>query len=130
MNKHEELVEEWIKKALDDEAYARILLQERDLAAWGVGVHLHQMAEKLLKAFLVASGKKFPKIHHLGRLLSLCAEVEPDFNDFQDAAPKLNSYYLTERYPGSLPEVTWKEIEESFHSTEEIKEFVLKKIKA
>lgn len=128
MKQKDKLVQEWILKASDDEAYARILFHEKDLAPWGVGSHLHQMTEKYLKAFLVARGQKFPKIHHLGRLLALCAELESDFDDFKSIAPKLNSYYLTSRYPGSVPEPSWKEIEGVFEQVERIKEFILEKI--
>lgn len=125
------IVKEWLRRGEDDEAYARSLLRDRDVAPWGIGFHAQQMAEKFLKAYLVSVKADFPKVHQLDRLLKLCAEVDQAFanKDLVKNARSLSEHYYAERYPGTMQEVTWSEAEQALLQAEEIKEFVLKKIK-
>lgn len=122
--------QDWLEKANDDLAYARSIFKAKDAAAWGVGFHAHQMVEKILKGFLVSQDRDFPKIHQLDRLLELCAETDSSFHGLSDIIQPLDSYYIEQRYPADMPEYTWKEVEGALRSAEEIKEFVLEKLKA
>ena len=62
---------EWILKSQDDEKSAEILLKEQG-SANTICFLSQQMAEKLLKGYLVFKVLKFPKIHDLARLLKFC----------------------------------------------------------
>ena len=57
-------------------------------------------AEKSLKAFLTAHARVVEKTHNLDDLLEMCAEVEPDYVEFEDVCSELSSYAVEVRYPG------------------------------
>jgi HEPN domain-containing protein len=122
------LVEEWLKKALDDEQAARLLLKHQDAPLNAVSFHCQQMAEKHLKAYLVAREMAFPKIHFLDRLLKLCSEADEDFETLMKDAVLLNDYYTDTRYPEDYPELTPEECDEALKAALRIKKFVSSKI--
>ena len=122
------IVEEWFKKASDDERAVKLLLQHEDAPLNAVGFHCEQIAEKYLKAFLVARKQSFPKIHPLDRLLQYCATIDPNFEEMKADAIALTDYYTDTRYPEDYAELTKDECEEAFEAALRIKEFVLKKI--
>ena len=121
-------VEEWLKKAHDDELNARSILTHRDGTPGGVCFMSHQMAEKCLKAFLVAKKKDYPKIHPLDKLVELCLRIDRSFVKLKELAIFLNAFYVPTRYPGEYPEFTWQDAEKAYDVAQKIKEFVLKKI--
>ena len=118
-------VEEWIKYAESDEKNASSLLKHRDGTPRGVCFLAQQMAEKYLKAFLVARKKWFPKIHYLDKLVELCGGLEQDFLELKQEAVFLNEFYSDSRYPMSFTSFFWEDAEEAFKSASKIKEFVL-----
>lgn len=122
------LVEEWIKKAHDDELYAKSILTHRDAPANGVCFMSQQMAEKLLKAFLVFKKKWFPKIHPTDRLWKLCNELDASFENIKKEAVFLTGFYAQTRYPGDYPDFSWEDAEKAFDSAIKIKEFVIERI--
>lgn len=62
------LVEEWLKRAYDDQLNARSILTHKDGAPNGPCFLSQQMVEKYLKAYLVFRKKRFPRIHALDNL--------------------------------------------------------------
>ncbi len=73
--KYNQLFKEWIIKAQEDEKAVKALLREK--VSFSVACFLsQQIAEKSLKAFLVANNKEAPKIHQLERLIGLCAKIK------------------------------------------------------
>lgn len=121
-------VEEWLRKAHEDELNAGSLLKHRDGAASGVCFLSHQMAEKYLKAYLVAKQNRFPKIHPLDRLVEFCAEHDPMFFALGATAAQLDPYYTPARYPADIPEFGWSDGERAFALAEKIKRFVLERL--
>ena len=69
------------------------------VGAWeGCRFHAQQVAEKMLKAFLVTKDRDFPFTHNLEKLLELAAEEDPSFLKFQAAAETLTPYAVELRY--------------------------------
>lgn len=131
MTKHpnKELLEsEWFKKASEDELSARAILKNREGAPGTVCFLSQQMAEKYLKAYLVYKSKSFPKVHQLDRLVRLCKDVDPDFEDVKSASEYLSAFYVATRYVGDYPEFTFFDAENAFKEALNIKSFVLSKI--
>lgn len=125
-NNNENGIEEWKRRAKDDEISALVLLKEG--APSTICFLSHQIAEKYLKIFLLSNRIKFPKIHQLDLLLKLCADIDNTFKNFRDDAILLNDYYIDTRYPGEYPEFTRSESENAFKAAIRIKDFVLTKI--
>ena len=83
------------------------------------------MAEKYLKAFLVFSKKKFPKIHHLEKLLGMCKAIDGEFKELDNEAVLLSEYYIETRYPGDYPEgFSWDNAKQAYDAAIRIKVFV------
>jgi HEPN domain-containing protein len=92
----------WLEQASEDLRWAD------DLARRG-GYHIacflaQQVGEKALKAFLYASGGEIVLGHSIERL---CAEAAAHETEFRERARRwsiLDGYYVTTRYPNSLPD--------------------------
>ena len=97
-----ELVKEWLEKAEEDFQFAASVLEDTIFYAQ-ICFHFHQAAEKLLKAFVIASDLEFQKIHDLLILLNLCAGVAPELQEIQEHCRFLNRYYIETRYPVHWP---------------------------
>lgn len=122
------LVNEWLKKADDDERNAHSLLTHKDGVPSGACLFSHQMAEKNLKAFLVHKKKRHPKTHNLSELTELCSAEDPSFLGLKEEVVHLDPFYTPSRYPGDYPELTWRDAEQAFEAAKKIKEFVAEKI--
>ena len=59
-----------------------------------------QAAEKAFKALLLENGKIPPKIHSLDRLITVLKSIKIDISKIESDARKLDTYYITTRYPG------------------------------
>ena len=128
-SKEELIVEEWLKKARDDELIAQSILKHRDAPPSGACFASQQMAEKYFKAFLVDKQNRFPRIHILEHLLALCTKIDSSFEGLKKEVTFLDGFYTPVRYPGDYPEFSWKDAEEAFEKALKIKDFVLTKIK-
>ncbi len=121
----------WVEKANDDELNTRSLLTHRDGTPSGVCFLAQQMAEKYLKALLIASCKSYPKIHDLKRIATLLEPFVSDVFQIEEELNILNKYYVTTRYAGDVPEgFSWQDAEEAYGAAERVKEFVLGRLKA
>jgi HEPN domain-containing protein len=59
-----------------------------------------QFVEKYLKAFLIANGKDFKKTHNIEYLLSLCLEIDRDFEKYYvEEVVALTQGSVEARYP-------------------------------
>lgn len=127
--KNELNIQEWIKKANEDELSCKSILKHKDGSHSSVCFFSQQMAEKYLKILLIFHQKEFPKIHDLKRIATLIEPSVKDIFELEEEFNVLNKYYATTRYPGDFPEgFSWHDAEEAFKATRKIKEFVLKKI--
>lgn len=118
---------EWQIRAEEDELAAKRLLGDGGPAN-PICFHAQQMAEKYLKGYLVARGKRFPKVHQLELLLELCAKVDPAFEELLDEANYLTTFYSAVRYPGDYPIFSLKDAKKAIELAVRIKDFVLAKI--
>lgn len=123
-------VNAWLSKAQEDELTCRSLLRHRDGASGVVCFHAQQMAEKFLKALLIAKTEEYPRIHDLKRLATLLEPSVPDIFTLDEEFNVLNKFYPTTRYPGDFPEgFTWKDAEAAYAAAERIKKFVNGRLK-
>lgn len=97
MNGNAEAARAWLHKAESDLAAAELCVaagKALDAACF----HSQQAAEKSLKAWLVASGTAFPFVHDLGKLLTLCAQNDPEFERVRAFALELTPFAVEMRY--------------------------------
>jgi HEPN domain-containing protein len=127
--KNPQLAKEWFLRAQDDELSIKDILEDRQGSPNTVCFLSQQMAEKYLKGFLVFHRKRFPKIHHLDKLLNLAKKIDDQFENLRKEAEELSEFYITTRYPGDYPQFTFKDAEKAFKGALKIKEFILRKTK-
>ena len=96
------IVQEWLAKADDDLAFVNSILNDTTFFAQ-VCFHLHQAAEKYLKAVIVARDLEFKKVHDLKFLLNTYLSSEPSLAELSDDCAFLNRYYIDTRYPVHWP---------------------------
>lgn len=125
------LIQEWLKRANDDELNARSVLKHRDGTPANVCFLAQQMSEKYLKALLLSYTGNYPKTHDLNQLATLLERhVASILQELKEEFILLDPYYVGTRYPAdiSIESFTWIMAEEAFQATLKIKEFVLSKI--
>lgn len=94
-------VNEWLRKARGDFLSAEHLLSVADDTVYDSIVwHSQQSIEKLLKAALIYTGIRPPKIHDLVKLSELLTQVEPKWIHLEADLRKLNKGASEFRYPG------------------------------
>jgi len=96
----DQLWQEWVKKADEDELNIKSILKHRDGTSNWVGFLAQQMAEKYMKGLLVFHEQKYPKIHFLNRIATLLEPFSPQIFDFAEDYNKLSQLYIIDRYPG------------------------------
>lgn len=116
-------------RAHDDEISAHSILKNKDGSPNTVCFLTQQMAEKLLKSFLIFNRHKFPKIHHLDRLINLCSEINPRFEQIRNEAEELSEFYISTRYPGDYPQFNFQQAEKAFQKALRIKKIALDFVK-
>lgn len=122
------LAETWLRYARNDEASATVLLEERRSDAAGVCFLSQQIAEKCLKALLVARTGEYVRTHDFATLLERLNRVVPGIEaTLRDATSVLDPYYVGTRYPADLPieSLGWHDAEAAFDAAQTIKRFVL-----
>ncbi len=124
----DQLWQEWVKKADENELNIKSILKHRDGTSNWVGFLAQQMAEKYLKALLVFHKRGYPKIHDLLRIASLIAPLAENVLAFDEELRRLTRLYIIDRYPGEMAELSWKEAEDAYAAARRIKEFVLSEI--
>ncbi|MEW6569357.1 MAG: HEPN domain-containing protein [Chloroflexota bacterium] len=92
----------WLEQAEEDLRWASSLADQ--------GAHhlvcflAQQVAEKAIKAFLYAQGEEVVLGHSVQRLCEAAAAYHGDFAGKGQRWSLLDSYYVTARYPNSLPD--------------------------
>lgn len=118
---------EWLRYADEDRQVVEITLRESGPPNQAC-FHSQQMAEKVLKGFLVYHQQEFAKQHHLPYLLELCEKIDPTFVKLREKIFLLNRFYIETRYPGNIPEFSLRDAEEALAAAVEVKEFVAEKV--
>ncbi|MBI4669661.1 MAG: HEPN domain-containing protein [Elusimicrobia bacterium] len=124
------VAEEWAAKAGEDFAFAGACLEEEISFFAQICFFFQQAAEKYLKAYIVAKGLEFRKIHDLIELLETCAKQDASFHVLKDACKFVNRFYVDTRYPVHWPsDFTRQDAEQAKESACEIAEFIKEKIR-
>lgn len=92
----------WLRKADHDLLNIDNNLTAKDTPWDTVCFHAQQVAEKVLKAFLVYHGRDLLKTHDLIALLTQCVSIDRTLSEFEADCRKLTSYGITARYPDDL----------------------------
>jgi HEPN domain-containing protein len=120
-----QLVREWLTKAAEDFAFARVNLEEGKPFYAQICFHFHQAAEKYLKAYIVAYDLDFRKIHDLPLLLKICAAHDPAADPLRDACEFLSAFSVETRYPVHWPtHFSREETQRAWQSAERVKSWV------
>ena len=115
------LAHEWFDTAESDYLYAQIGLKEVDVFPQ-VAFLSQQVAEKLLKGYLIIKGKEPTRVHDLPKLLDECIRFAPKLEELRDACELLSGFYIEVRYPPDIPDYTKEEIEEAFAAATLVRE--------
>ncbi len=120
---------EWLEKAEEDYRFVKTYLPDEKEFFAQLCFHLHQAAEKYLKAFIIYKNLPFRKVHNLKELIAICKSAEPEFEKVEDEALYLNKFYIDTRYPVHWPaNYTKEEAVKALNSVEKIRNLVLQKI--
>jgi HEPN domain-containing protein len=117
-------VREWLRKAHNDRRTADAALAQTPPITDTAAFHLQQVAEKMLKALLVARSAPFERIHDLGRLLEVCIGIEASFSLWKPRLVPLSAYAVRFRYPGPN-DPTLQEVQAAASVVDDLIQFVL-----
>jgi HEPN domain-containing protein len=92
----------WLRKADHDLLNIENNLAAKDIPWDTVCFHAQQVAEKVLKAFLVYHGCSLSKTHDLIALLAQCVNIDRTLSDLETDCRTLTSYGIAARYPDDL----------------------------
>jgi len=124
-----EIIEEWIAKADEDFEFAKINLEEEKSFYAQICFHFQQAAEKYLKAYIIANGLEFRKVHDLPLLLKQCCQKDPTFKNFTDDCEFLATFYIETRYPVHWPvDLSKNEAQKAYRAAKAIRSFLKKKL--
>lgn len=77
---------------------------------------------------MVYHDRQVPKTHDLLKLLVICAEYDPSFNDWENVLSDITAYATTERYPDDWREILLPEAQEAVDVSGKILAFVRGKL--
>jgi len=124
-----EIIGDWLKKADEDFQFAVENLKDQKPFYAQISFHFHQATEKYLKAYVVANGLEFRKIHDLPLLLRMCSSKDPELNILRDACEYLNAFYVETRYPVHWPtNFSYEETEKALRAADQVRSIIKKKI--
>jgi HEPN domain-containing protein len=124
MDAKRSLVHNWIMKARRDLLSAKKLARGKEPYLDTAIYHCQQVAEKVIKGWLVYHDVSFEKTHDLRLLVTMASEVEPKFTAWFDVAEQVTPYATAYRYPGEVLEPTEKEFLQALNAVGALYEFV------
>ena len=130
MNKNSKNYHDWLLKAENDlKAAVAIFEYYENPPTDTICYHCHQVAEKLLKGFLVSQEVAFRKIHDLIALLNLCLSKDNSLNNFREDLEILNQYYIESKYPPDMPiDYPKEEAKEALKKAKDILNYIKNKL--
>ncbi len=99
MSDNLEISKQWLQKAMNDLLNADNNLKSEIVPFDTVCFHCQQAAEKLLKAYLVGKGQKYPFTHDLFLLLEKIEPLNSDVKKLRDSCSILMPYAVEICYP-------------------------------
>ena len=94
-----EIARQWLGKAYNDLLNVDNNLKAEKVPFDTVCFHCQQAAEKLLKSYLIANGKTFPRTHDLFLLLESILALDVNAECLRDYLAILMPYAVEIRYP-------------------------------
>jgi len=126
----DEIIKLWMIKADNNLKTGKDEFVAENPATDTVCFHMQQCVEKYLKVFLVFKGKEISKTHNLALILQQCIEIDPEFEKLRIAgADELTVYAIGTRYPDDFYMPSLEESKKAIGIAEEIKQFVINKLK-
>lgn len=95
--------QDWVRKAENDLLNIRNNLATKEVPWDTVCFHAQQVAEKMLKGFLLFHGIDPKRTHDLVRLLRECVEQDAALNELRASCLLLNPYSVDARCPEPSP---------------------------
>jgi HEPN domain-containing protein len=93
--------ERWLARAEDDLSFAQLGLREKYYSQ--VCFLSQQVVEKAFKAFLLAKGRTYPRLHKVIELANLCFELRSELDPLKIDLKLLDEFYIPTRYPDAVP---------------------------
>ena len=93
--------EQWLTRAEDDLSFAQLGLRENYFSQ--VCFLSQQVVEKCFKAFLLAKGRTYPRLHKVIELAALCPEMQEDLEPLKTELKLIDEFYIPTRYPDAIP---------------------------
>jgi HEPN domain-containing protein len=128
MDKQSEHARQWIAKARNDLLNADNNLAAQDVPYDTVCFHCQQVAEKLMKGFLVSRGCEYPITHNLFVILEKVLEFDPTADYMRETLALLNPYSVEVRYPGDAWMPTLDDAKEARLAAQEVMEWAQTKL--
>ena len=99
---YKERSKNWLEQAEYDLKSARANLERKDFSL--VCFLSEQATQKALKGFLISRKQIHSQVHAITKLLKQAVKFNEEFDKFIDEGKILDKYYLSTRYPDTLPE--------------------------
>jgi len=125
---NDEVVGNWLRKAENDLQIGKDEMAVDTPVMDMVCFHMQQCCEKCLKAFLIFHAREYPRTHRLAALVTLCAEIDPEFLMIS-GVEQLSRYATTLRYGEEFYMPTFEETQQAIQWAERVREFVLQKLR-
>lgn len=116
-----------LEKAEEDHRAVAALLAAKDSPESIIVFHVQQMAEKLLKAFLIFRKTKYRLTHDMVFLLEKAEAVDASFSEFSGLADDLAPFAVLIRYEEGY-EATLEEARSLFERTLRLRQKILAEI--
>src|SRR5579862_6710489 len=114
--------EHWHMIALEDLDSAKHLLLRSFTTTL---FHVQQCAEKSLKSYLMLKKGSVKRTHDLVTLISLCMEIDQNFEELRPLAIEINPYEVLGRYPdNSFKKLDQDKMQKLIERSEEVFNFV------
>lgn len=127
---NEDTVRHWVQKAENDLKIGRDELKTEEPVTDAVCFHMQQCCEKYLKAFLIFHGQDYPKTHRLAALVSLCRQIDPEFQQMvMWNVDTLTRYATSIRYGEEFYTPTLEESQQALELAEKVRDFVRDKLR-
>lgn len=121
-----ELVRRWVAKAEEDRAVIKKLPYDEPQCRPPIAYHAQQIAEKLVKAFLVHHEVEFQWTHDIDELLDLVAQIDGALAESLRPAAKLTVYASETRYPTNAPALTVEDAKRAVTLAESVRSAILR----
>lgn len=117
-----------LEKAEEDHRAVAALFAVKDSPEGIIVFHVQQMAEKLIKAFLIFRKTEYKPTHNLVFLLEKAEAVDASFSEFSGLADDLAPFAVLIRYEEGY-EVTLEEARSLFERTLRLRQKILAEIR-